>query len=598
MIALNEAPVFDDLGRVAVTFACELTDNPVRLDPDCGYRLTQIYRELFGPPGERRTVEPCGAELDRARRLFTGSRSFIDDITTGPPGVNGRPLFMAAELDGEDRSARTATILRPESWMYEFESTCVELFPAAESRNLPVTFNDQFCVFESGRIFYLASFGQCPEQAPRLDEYALIQLQRLTFDASATLDPNYLAFAFTGEGADPACSLFEFLCKRLVRLCAGPGDDRPNAIRDVLQPFGILKRDRALTLRPREWLRNGLVQVEDEALLATARHAHGFFSIDDGLPAEGGGGEAALPPILSACETAWRRRHAGVVGERPPHLASQIDGGEDGDIVRPILAFAGLAQGVPDFPRQDYSEVHDSTRPATSAPEGMFYVHPAFELALGINWRTFRDAQEEIGGCPYAIMAWIIGLHDEVIVTDMEQRIERMIYGEPTAGTSAALLGRAEPAADLMGVWRRAANVWRPRNATMDRNLRARLDIFRWCSIHRSGNVFRYPTERELLLAIEKCRGTDTRFADAHGALDRYENLVEDLSSLTAHYAAIRANWLLGAITVFGLIGLPTAIAGTAQLVGLAVDPLWAAVALLAMALMAYLVWNRGPARR
>lgn len=592
-LTLREVPVFDSLERVAMTFACELVTDATEDAPDSSFRLGQVYRELFGPEDQRRTREPAGEALERARKLFASSRSFLDDITTGPPGVNGRPLLLSAELDGSGRSALAASIIRPPHWDYQFESTEVRLLVAPEASAIPVIFTDQFCVFESGRIFYLASFGQAPGRGPRLDEYGLIQLEWLTMDPASAADADFLGFRLDGATAQHGpLSLRAFFEARLSRLCDPPAG-APSAVRDVLRPFGIVADGQNLRLPERSWLRNGLLQIEDAAMLETARFAFRHYSVDDAAERTDEPGAA-----VAGADESWQTRLASAAREAAaPHICTSFDPEADTEILRPVLAFAGLAQGIPDFPRQDDSEVHDSTRPATAALEGMFYVHPAFELAVGINWRTFRDAQAEVGGCPYAIMAWIIGLHDEVIVADMEGRIERMIYGEPAHPDSAAALGRAEPVGDLVGVLGKVARFVRPRSAMIDDNLRARLDIFRWCSIHRSGNVFRYPTERELLDAIRQCRGTDARFDDAHGTLDRYENLVEDLSSLGASYAAVRTNWLLGAITVLSVVALPGAIEETAAFAGLAVDPLWATLALLGAAFALFLLWNRGPRR-
>lgn len=590
MLTLRETPVFTALDRVAMTFACELVTHAAQKAPECGFRLASIYRELFGPAEGRCTNEPAGAGLERARKLFEASRSFLDDITNGPPGVNGRPLLLSAQLDANGSSALDATVIRPPHWDYEFESTRVRLRVDRGAAEIPLCFTDAFCIFESGRIFYLASFGQVPGMTPRLDEYGLIQLQRLAMDPGAACEASFLGFRRGNSAASPTLSLRAFLADRLERLCR-PDDQAPSAVRDVLRPFGILREDQTLFLPDRDWLRNGLLQIEDAAVLETARFAYRHYSLDE--KAE----EVAMPARMIEAHEAWEARlSAARDAAAPPHVAASFDPDGEAAIHRPVLAFAGLAQGIPDFPRQDESEVHDSTRPATDALDGMFYVHPAFELAVGTDWRTLRDAQVEVGGCPYAILAGIIGLHDEVIVADMEQRIERMIYGEPRQSGPAAL-GRAEPAGDLIAILAKVARLLRSRSAMIDDNLKARLDIFRWCSIHRSGNVFRYSTERELLDAIRLCRGTDARFDDAHATLDRYENLVEDLSNLSSNYAAVRANWLLGAITVLGVIALPGAIAETAALAGLAADPLWTALALLGISLALFLLWNRAPRR-
>jgi len=606
-LRLVECPIFDDLDRVSVAFACELTTSKGAAAPETGYRLTEIHRELFGPAHQRLTSTPAGDALARARKLFDASRSFLDDITTGPPGANGRPMLISAALDEDGWSGLRARIVRPASWRYEFENAEVELGVPADQRIIDVTFNDQFCIFESGRIFYLGMFGQDAQSQPRLNEYALIQLERLIIDPQDAASAARLGFVLagaTGDGVAPeAISLREFLARRLADLAAAPSPE-PNAVRDVLLPFGIIDEGAELRLLERGWLKNGLVQIEDEELLFAARYANEHYCLESPAADK----SADLPDRAAAIarwDARWRKHHlerAGSGLSRPHHApafktASASSAMEAEIVPRPLLAFAGLAQGIPDFPRQDDSEVHDSTRPATAATEGMFYVHPAFELAIGVNWRTFSDGQRSVGGCPYAILAWIIGLHDEVIVADMERRIEAMIYGVPAGKTSAHALGRAQPAGDLMTILRGVSSILPSRRTLMDDNLRARLDIFRWCSIQRSGNVFRYPTERELLDAIRTARGTDARFDAAHMVVDRYESLVEDLSSLATGYKASRAGFLLAAIAALGLIGLPQALVEAGSLFGWRVDPIQAIMLIVAAVAILFALWVQPPSR-
>lgn len=604
LLRLAECPVFDKLGRVAVAFACELTAEEHQIEPSTGFRLAEIYRELFGPAGQRQTEAPAGADLARARSLFEASRSFLDDITTGPPGVNGRPLMMSAALDRDGWAGKPALIVRAPTWRYEFESAEVELAVREDAQAIPVDFNDHFCVFESGRIFYLAIFGQDEGATPRLDEYGLIQLEGLAIDPAEACSASSLGFAYRAhdgtEASKEPASLRDFLIARLKEL-AYAQDGLPNAIIDVLRPFGIAENNGGPFLIERDWLKNALVQVEDQPLLETARYAFEHYRLDK-RDSEKDPEPLKFLTRIKARDRAWQTACDKLRGGATLHRAESFepDAPTDADppIARPLLAFAGLAQGIPDFPRQDDSEVHDSTRPASSATEGMFYVHPAFELAIGINWRTFSDAQRNVGGCPYAIMAWIIGLHDEVIVADMERRIERMIYGTAPRKTDARTLGRAEPAGDLMTILHRVASIVRPGRALIDDNLRARLDIFRWCSIQRSGNVFRYPTERELLDAIRQARGTDARFDDAHAMVDRYESLVEDLSSLASNYSGARAGWLLAAIAILGAIGLPDSIVQAGKVFGFTIPPLPATLLVVATVGLLFGLWNQPPSSR
>lgn len=610
-LQLVECPIFDDLDRVAMAFACELTTTQGRSAPDTSYRLTDIYRKLFGAAGERRTSQPSGDGLIRARRLFDASRSFLDDITTGPPGTNGRPMMLSAALDKDGWSGARAHIIRPASWRYEFENAEVELSVPMPHRIIDVTFNDHFCVFESGRIFYIATFGQDQEMVPRLDEYALIQLERLVIDPQDADSSEMLGFALADESAPDAppeaISLREFLERRLADL-AETSSPEPSAVRDVLRPFGIVDEGAALHLLERGWLKNGLVQIEDEDLLFAASYANEHYCLET-AKADKDPELFDRAKTIARWDAQWRKRHLQPAepGSTRPHHAPMFEaepqpgteGKADDEIIdRPLLAFAGLAQGIPDFPRQDDSEIHDSTRPATAATEGMFYVHPAFELAIGINWRTFSDAQHSVGGCPYAMLAWIIGLHDEVIVADMERRIEAMIYGSPDKRAHSRELGRAQPAGDLMTILGGVASIWPSRRTLIDDNLRARLDIFRWCSIQRSGNVFRYPTERELLDAIRQARGTDGRFDAAHMMVDRYEGLVEDLSSLAAGYKASRASFLLGAITILGVIGLPGALVEAKKVLDWNFDPLAVTMLIVAVVALLFALSVQPPSRR
>jgi len=109
---------------------------------------------------------------------------------------------------------------------------------------------------------------------------------------------------------------------------------------------------------------------------------------------------------------------------------------------------------------------------------------------------------------------------------------------------------------DLDTVMKRLRDPWPSSDRLVDDNLKARIDIFRWWSIHCSGNIFRYPTERELLANINTARGTGERFENAHQMLDRYESLIEDVSALASFYSSRNTNFLLGAITVFGILQL------------------------------------------
>jgi hypothetical protein len=156
-------------------------------------------------------------------------------------------------------------------------------------------------------------------------------------------------------------------------------------------------------------------------------------------------------------------------------------------------------------------------------------------------------------------MTWLVCVHDEQTVADMEHMLEEMIY-DP-AGTVGRLPKRerfrAEPLADVMQLLKSASSPWGQKTGVQERNLTRRLQLFRWESIHRCGDMFRYPKEKGALAAIRAATGTDGRFQEVHDTLDRFENLVEDVESLASAYAERRTNRLLFALAVLGLVSIP-----------------------------------------
>ncbi|AKH41805.1 hypothetical protein WYH_00751 [Croceibacterium atlanticum] len=588
MLTLRECPVFQPFERASLAFAFQLRVlRPDGSEPRSAYRISNIYNAVLGrSPGleaDRR---------DRAKWLFGASQSFLNDITTGVPGTNGRPLLLAAEALETGAPPAMVTLQRPESWDYEYEGTAVSLQVPPERRELRMAMQDHFCVFESGRIFYLLVLSNLPGERSPLDEYSTIQAEQLAIEPDYAADSDFLSIGRSG----PQFSVLEFVRNRLAELDSGkeePVSECANAIADVLRPFGVLPPGRNFATPRSEDLCNAMVQIEDEALFDTARHA--FFHYRMPAPEDVQGPEDEVqkphPQWVIDADRAWAE--ANVPGADchcdAHHTLGFGPDEEESAIPRQLLAFAGLAQGVPDFPRQDDSEIHDSTRPVSVAPENLFFVHPSFELDVGKNWRTLREAQASVGGCPYALLTWMIAVHDELIVSDMERMIERMIFGPVDQDAQLAEIGRATPLKNLAHVLDKVSTLIPSYTKIIDDNLAQRVDIFRWCSIHQSGNVFRYPTERELLGSIREARGTRQRFEDAHALLDRYENLVEDVSTLQASYTSARTNWLLAAITFFGVLGLPGTLSGTFGLTN--ADALLATVGILAFTAALFTFW-------
>ncbi|MBC7159491.1 MAG: GNAT family N-acetyltransferase [Porphyrobacter sp.] len=581
---LRECPFFSPFARASIAYAVEI---PQSVIGPSAFRISDVYKVM-----SRADPRLSDAEQSRARSLFGPTRSFLDDITTGGPGVNGRPLLLAAEAGSDGPIRRPLVVERGPYWDYDFEGTPVFLEIADEERrHLELAYHEHFCLFESGRLLYVIVIGNDPAKSPCLDEYAVIQLQQLAVDPDRTGQETYLGFRAEAEGSS-AVSLNRFVRDRLAAL-SGPSQAEASAVRDVLRLFGIARSVALEPDAPVLPVKNAIVMIEDEALFAAAQHTYEFYRMDAGdsrqPPGSTGGAWAGgeQPAEVVADDEAWRRRFAG----KGHHTLDGFGAKRPArTIPRSLKAFAGIAQAIPDFPRVDESELHDSTRPISVAPQNLFYNHPAVQLEVGVQWRTFREAADEIGACPYALLTWLIAAHDELIVSDMEARIERMLLGAVRADVPLAEIGRTHPMRNVDQVMSQMRKLWPSSERLVDSNLEERIDIFRWCSIHQSGNIFRYPTERELLANIGTARGTQQRFAAAHDLLDRYENLIEDVSTLASAHAGRNTNWLLTAITVFGIAQMTSALVSLGMSSG---DALWATAGVLVATGCAFALWRR-----
>lgn len=493
--------------------------------------------------------------------LLRPIRSFLDDVTTAPIGHHGRPLVVPALPISRTTPATTVALIRPPQWRYEAEGETTELaVPPAEPIMLGV--RESFCVFGSGRVFYILTLAQAPGTAG-LDEYAMLQLEHLALDpARHAIDPAFLGFRIGGDGETP-CSLLGLAGARLAWLAHDA--PRPNALVDILQRHKLIDAATPTAALKATDFRGLCVAVESDALTRLAEDAQA---------------DLAAPPSPRAAD-----QRADIIGP-PPHSAPTLPN-------RPLFAFAGLVQGVADFPFQDQSELSDSTQPSCRSSGSYLYAHPRFILELSADWRSFRQCRPSIGTCPYLLLMWLVSVHDQTIVAEMEHELEAILY---TASDDPL---RAVPLGDLAGVVEQAGRII-PANgaATVKANLRRRLDLFRWLSIHRSGNLFRYPREKDTLAAIQRDMGVAERFARAQDMLDRVEALAEDVSELGRAFSDRRTNFLVLMLTVLGMIGAAANIVQTSPanwiwLFVLTIGLIAFAVALTFAADRAREVWRR-----
>lgn len=505
----DEAPALRGLDTGTFSFAFELCFDASAPAERAAVRLERIQAALEKEGSNHSEVHAA---------LVEPVRSFLDDVTTGPPGRNGRPLLAnCSALPAEDPD-RSLELIRPSRWHYRAEGMRTELVaPDARERRVPMRLHDAICVFESGRVFYILSLI-LPENGATIDEYAVLQLEQLALRPDALADrQSYLSFEWGGKRR----SLLDLANARFAAL--GKKDaPRPNAVADVLAAFEIVRPKERRTRFCTGDLRGMCVGIESERLFSLAERANGMFA-DSVSPAT-----RSIAPV-----------------EPTTHLD------RDGEHDRDLLAFAGIVQGVEDFPFQDESEIFDSTRPTALSVEAAIYAHPRFLIEIATGWRSYRMARPKLGNCPYLLLTWLVALHDEIIVSRIEARLDEMIYEPGASGY------RAIPLADLDQLVDRARNLSARTGAELVKaNLRRRLDLFRWLTINRAGNVFRYPKERDALLAVQAAMGTAGRFERANELVDRVEALVEDGSELRSSYAERRTNAMLAGITVLSVFSV------------------------------------------
>ncbi|MEG3179840.1 hypothetical protein [Sphingomonas sp. LT1P40] len=602
-ISRHEAPIFTALKRTSFSFAFELRylprERPAILDAlypadrtreRVAFRLKTLMTRMLADKKrrddelERRKKMPdkaTGTDLgpDVFGDLVEPVRSFLDDVTTGPPGTNGRPFLFLASAQPPDDASRTVHFHRQPKWDYEFEGVTTSLRVPEQNRIIELRLRDSFCAFESGRLFYILTLTQPEKQPQPIDEYALIQLQQLALSPkTGAIDTACAAFSFSGIEKQ-SVSLAAFAEQRLRALETDPDDMLCNGIRHIIKPYGLggdgLERRKIEGAH----LQRLCIGVEDDRLLAVAEHAIDMFKPVEnviGTTSAAPGEQTAEPgvPLVERLDLAWRKRYVGKPVRPPFHIAGKAH------YSRPLLTFAGMAQGVPDFPAQDESEVHDSTRPTARSVESALFTHPRFMMEVAKAWRSYQRGRPALGTCPYLLLTFLVAVHDELVVTELENRIERMIYAASPPKTvwrrirgagqwvrtlwrrawdqpSPFLHSRSRPMADVRDVLDRANHWFVTDVGILESNLRRRLELFRWTSIHRSGNIFRYPKEKNALTEVRVATGTDERFRNAHDMVDRMESLIEDVSNLKSSYAERRTNAILFGLAALGLIQLP-----------------------------------------
>lgn len=549
----GECAVFSDIADFAFTFLFELPANGNDGSRPTAFRLESIHRAIAphaqpGEPDERRAIYDA---------LVEPVRSYLDDVTNGGPGRGGRPLIVLAQPEAIENDNRSITLHCPARWRYRAEGRTVEMQSAnGEAKLIELGFRDSFCLFESGRLFYCVSlFPSAEGQGKGVDEYVLIAMQRLAMKNPASEFVDAWRFALAGK--EP-CSLTEMAQQRLTAL-ANDLSETPNAIRDFLVKTLGLKAD--FQISPCA-VRNLLILVEDKRLQKIAALADDF-----------GEGFALSDAVRDVAEKIAGAR-ANCVATTRPHYPS-----EEPDELLPFLALAGILQSVCDFPFQDPSEIHDSTQPAVNSDGCFHYAHPRFQIELNEDSRSMHNARFGLGNCPYLTLMWLVVVHDELMVTETEEAIDILIYGDDESALIAEPMGPLARAVDAISL------PWRSPVGDLRRNLEARFELFRRYSINQSSHLFRYKKEREALAAVEAGIGNRDRYDRAHAMIDRIEGLVEDIHAVNGAYGSARTGRVLMFITLLGLINFYDQLTGSLSHM-LGMDTVrWVAFLLLLLAL-------------
>lgn len=562
----RETAVFGDVAAASFSFAFELRYQHVN---DCPVKGSALLVS--------RIAEDLHQDSLVHDALVEPTRSFLDDVTTGPPGHNGRPLLFLASPRPFDDPSRRVRMIRPQRWLYKAEDNRRELQSATPPINLVL--QDSFCAFESGKLFYVMTLVLDPDSGQAIDEYAIIQLQNLAMkpdDDEQVRQHGDIAFAWRPDGTpqtDPPHDLWELAEQRLQWLERGREVERPRAVKDIIARFEIQPKDSTRApILPGD-LKNLCVSVENEAIISAAEAANAMFGHD-------GKGNGDLSMLE---DDSYAAPFATIPAQPLPHHdpANRID--------RSMLALAGLATGVPDFPWQDTSEVHDSTRPAAVSVDAVMYVHPRFTLEVAREWRSFQHSLSTLGNCPYLLLMWLASLHDELIVETIEQGINEMVYGPVASGPKYRIMAMAD--VDLIRRQSRRM-LGSSGNQLLERNLQRRLDLFRFSAIHRSGKIFRYPKEKGALEKLLEEKGITQRFDRAEKLIDRIEGLVEDVATVKSAFAERRTNLVLSTIAIFSMIGISSSLAET--YVDLGYRPLFIGLATTGFiaAVFLYLFWS------
>lgn len=558
----SERPVFDDIGVGSFSFAFEL--HPGRKDRQA-FRLNEVSRAL-------------GEELSEA--LISPFASYLDDVTTGATGRNGRPLIFLATAPKTDspvdapEPGPSVDVRRDPQWIYEAEGLDKRLYVDPGRLDHKLLLRDAFCAFKSGRIFYILSLALPNRSRQPIDEYFIIQMQRLAMDPERRTG---LSFLYPGNSEGTLIGLTR---ARLAELVAQPEDEPLSGLRRIVQDMGLLDQDEIAALSNADLERDQASGTETDAGRADGRHRIlRLRGLCIGIQ-----NEALMEAARRACRKFGHGQPAetdGKAGAPEPagELVRPVPTGEDEGVRLPLhndnddrgmFALSGLTQGVADFGLQDSDELKDATCPANQSVGYVLFAHPSFLLEIARDWRALVRCRNSIGNCPYLTLIWMAAIHADLLVAELERGIDDMVYqSDRKRGFRAVALG------DLRDALQGSRHLFASSGERLLRdNLQQRLALVGNALMHQSSTLFRYPKEKGDLAATLEVMGTTARFERAQLLLEKVEDLVEDVIDQRRSYTDQLTNALLLALALLGILGIPKMVQEFDQTVGLHVSPL------------------------
>lgn len=263
---------------------------------------------------------------------------------------------------------------------------------------------------------------------------------------------------------------------------------------------------------------------------------------------------------LAARETALEELH-GLLGVEDPSRQPPLG--------RHVRAVGGIIQGLLDFERIDSWELSDVLEPLDAAGTYALYLQKGVLLNLVEHDRAAEVAtcRARIGINPYLLLAHSVLLHNEQVLTFAALAFRHAAPASPARPTRRARIA-ALPGRVLRFLISRPSLT----SGDPDPEERRRRQVERWLKVELLGNVFHYPTERQIFERGHAELGLAERALDLGRNLDQLANRLEGrahdrVAGLQAYLAV-----LFGLVSI--LSALPVIDRIVASLPGLVPDPL------------------------